>query len=155
MPCTLFAPPIAAAFRILRTWTCRLFPVKSVPIPWCRRISTDIRGTSRIAAAVMRRISTYIKGTSWIAAAFRILRTWMCRLFLVKSVSKFISRSVSQSVIDHRDYYVNYYVNRLCIHVICDCDRFWKNKVSFKTLIETENCRVFEKLGYKNWRLIF
>ena len=38
------------------------------------------------------------------AAAFRILRTWTCRLFPVKSVSQFIS----QSVIDHREYYVNY-----------------------------------------------
>ena len=37
------------------------------------------------------------------AAAFRILRTWTCRLFPVKSVSQFIS----QSVIDHRDYFVN------------------------------------------------
>ena len=49
------------------------------------------------------RISTYIKGTSRIAAAFRILRTWTCRLFPVKSVSQ----SVSQSVIDHCVYYVN------------------------------------------------
>ena len=44
-------PPFAAAFWILRTWTCRLFPVK---ILGCHRhFRQTVKGTSRIAAAVM------------------------------------------------------------------------------------------------------